>query len=425
MWYNFVMLKPKIKMKTRFVTNFFTVIFSFILLSFLSGVGTESFSSSANEQVYPYTKTFTISAYYSPLPCQMRYATGSYTGDIRLNGSGVRSADGTPVYPGMIAAPRNYPYGTKMDIPGVGIVSVHDRGGAIVASDQEGVFDRLDVWMGYGDKGLTRALNWGKRNLNVVVYGKDDSIKEKVFLSGYSPSEAIPNQCESTEPVKAPTPVTENPVDSGVVHEAQRLTKDLKIGDRGDQVLELQRELTRLNYFRTSITGYYGPVTEHAVFKFQQSQRLVGDKSSLGAGIFGPKTRDALNRVIVARGYKTRMVAEATENHGQRLVASIDKNELESANIAVAGAGTQSSSSFVSNILTKELNPGQRDNEVETLQRVLRDKGFFEGMLITDYFGPVTKDAVLRFQLANNIVNSENDSGAGRVGPATLALLNG
>ena len=42
-----------------------------------------------------YTKTFTISAYYSPLPDQSRYVTGSYEGDIRLNGSGVRSADGT------------------------------------------------------------------------------------------------------------------------------------------------------------------------------------------------------------------------------------------------------------------------------------------------------------------------------------------
>lgn len=400
-------------------------ILAVITLLFTSGFGSEVFASTAEDQTYPYTKTFTITAYYSPLPCQVRYATGSYTGDIRLNGSGVRSADGTPVYPGMIAAPRNYAFGTKMDIPGVGIVSVHDRGGAIVASDREGVYDRLDIWMGYGDKGLTRALNWGKRTLNVVVYGKDDSIKEQVFLAGYSPNEAIPNQCEITEEKDTTPRVADSATDSVMSSENKKFNTDLKVGDRGDQVIALQRELTRLNFFRASVTGYYGPVTEHAVFKFQQSRRLVGDKSSLGAGIFGPKTRDALNRVVVARDYNTRMIAEATEDHGQRLVASIDENELESANIAVAGSGAESVSSGGSHLLTKELNPGQRDHEVSTLQRILRDKGFFEGMLITDYFGPVTKDAVLRFQLANNIISSENDLGAGRVGPATLALING
>lgn len=398
-----------------------------ISLLFISGFGSKVFAATPENQTYPYTKTFTITAYYSPLPCQVRYATGSYTGDIRLNGSGVRSADGTPVYPGMIAAPRTYAFGTKMDIPGVGIVSVHDRGGAIVASDREGVYDRLDVWMGYGDKGLTRALNWGKRTLNVVVYGKDDTIKEQIFLAGYSPSEAIPNQCgdpeemmehpQSTVPSNEPAPV------SG----PQKLTEDLKIGDRGERVALLQRELTKLNYFRTTVTGYYGPVTEHAVFKFQQSQLLVGDKSSLGAGIFGPKTRDALNRVIVARDYNTRLVAEATENHGQKLIASIDKDSSDlTSNIAVAGSGAEPVSSSEKNILlSKELNPGQRDYEVSHLQRILRDKGFFEGMLITDYFGPVTKDAVLKFQLTNNIISSEDDLGAGRVGPATLALING
>ncbi|MBU0668223.1 hypothetical protein KJ951_03160, partial [Patescibacteria group bacterium] len=48
-----------------------------------------------------YTRTYIISAYYSPLPGQLKYVTGSYQGDIRLNGGGVHGADGTPVYPGM------------------------------------------------------------------------------------------------------------------------------------------------------------------------------------------------------------------------------------------------------------------------------------------------------------------------------------
>jgi len=33
-------------------------------------------------------------------------------------------------------APKNYPFGTKIKIPGVGVVAVHDRGGAIVNAGQ-------------------------------------------------------------------------------------------------------------------------------------------------------------------------------------------------------------------------------------------------------------------------------------------------
>lgn len=100
-------------------------------------------------------QTFTITAYYSPLPCQEYYVTGSYEGDKRLNGNGTHGADGTPVYPGMIAAPKSYAFGTKLHVPGVGNVAVHDRGGAIVTSGSQGqAYDRLDIWMGYGDKGL-------------------------------------------------------------------------------------------------------------------------------------------------------------------------------------------------------------------------------------------------------------------------------
>src|SRR3989338_9310092 len=144
--------------------------------------------SALAEELFPYVKTFKISAYYSPCPGQTRYATGTYEGDIKLNGNGTNGADGTPVYPGMIAAPKTYEFGTKMDIPGIGIVAVHDRGGAIRATNGvEGVYDRLDVWMGYGDKGLERALNWGKRTVNVVVYGENSSLSEQIELADYSP----------------------------------------------------------------------------------------------------------------------------------------------------------------------------------------------------------------------------------------------
>ena len=100
---------------------------------------------------YPYKKKFIISAYYSPLPDQKHYYTGAYKSEIRLNGRGTNGASGRQVYPGMVAAPKSYAFGTKMNIPGVGIVAVQDRGGAIRSADgKRRKYDRLDIWMGKG-----------------------------------------------------------------------------------------------------------------------------------------------------------------------------------------------------------------------------------------------------------------------------------
>ncbi|MBU1954100.1 peptidoglycan-binding protein [Patescibacteria group bacterium] len=342
-----------------------------------------------------YTRTYIISAYYSPLPGQLKYVTGSYQGDIRLNGGGVHGADGTPVYPGMIAAPSAYAFGTKMKIPGIGTVSVHDRGGAIVHSGERGNdYDRLDVWMGFGDKGLQRALSWGKRTLDVTVYGVDDSIEEHIELVGYSDAEryyvpdslngsfepsvsGFPSSPANSAAIKAQLfsgelhfgqngedvkklqtmltdmgyyngdingvfdtatydAVAKFQVDEdvlpdmysfGIGHVGAKtiavladkvplqeahakaeqfepvdiFTSDLKLGDSGDDVWELQAELKKINLLGIDPTGYYGEVTEHAVFKFQQIYRLVGDKSSRGAGIFGPITRNRFNSIVAAR----------------------------------------------------------------------------------------------------------------------------
>ncbi|MEK7548004.1 MAG: peptidoglycan-binding protein, partial [Patescibacteria group bacterium] len=343
---------------------------------------------------YPYSKTFIISAYYSPLPCQMRYATGSYDSDIRLNGGGKRGADGTSVYPGMIAAPRTYDFGTKMDIPEVGIVAVHDRGGAIRPADGSTLlYDRLDIWMGYGDKGLERALRWGKRTYEVVVYGPNDSIQEQISLSDYSPDEAAPNDCSqivlasvNTETVASvETNYGEAASSSTISVTTGNLMNDLQFGSMGEDVKSLQAELKNLNFYRGEITGFYGEVSQHAVFKFQQSQMLVKDKDSQGAGVFGPKTRDRLNEITATRRYNTAVVADATTQY-EKMVAARSKRDQ---------------------VIASELRYGMTGPEVSKLQRFLKDKGFFEGVLITEYYGPVTKEAVLKFQKANNIVVSE------------------
>jgi hypothetical protein len=73
-----------------------------------------TFSTFANEEKNTEQKKFIVTAYYSPLPNQSFYLKGSYEADIRLNGNGTHGASGKEVYPGMIAAPKTYAFGTQV-----------------------------------------------------------------------------------------------------------------------------------------------------------------------------------------------------------------------------------------------------------------------------------------------------------------------
>ncbi len=440
------MRKTKIKTGWRILKNFLILDFILLFAAFLIfkpfdvAFGDKVFADELNSaegvdtgaetMQYPYAKTFVISAYYSPLPCQQRYYTGGYEREIALNGRGVSGADGTSVYPGMIAAPRTYPFGTKMDIPGIGIVAVHDRGGAIVAAgSRSNTYDRLDIWMGYGDKGLVRALNWGKKTVDVAVYGINESISEQVSLGDYSASEATPNDCGAvvatdsapvTEGVSQPI-VDQPVVNKSIVSEASAsqpvvlietvksvafLTDDLNPGDKGDKVRSLQQELKKLNLFRTDISGFYGDTTKHAVFKFQQTQGLIMDEKSQFAGFFGPKTRKSMNKLVAASSYNETRIAAATETYQRTMLAQVDSGLPKRTLISV------------------ELRYGMRGPEVAALQKFLMNQGYFDGKLVTEYYGPVTQNAVANFQKAHKIITAPSDTGAGYVGPTTLELIN-
>lgn len=73
----------------------------------------------------------------------------------------------------MIAAPKSYAFGTKIELDGIGVVSVHDRGGAIGSGNG---YDRIDIWMGSGDEGLERTLAWGRRELTGKIVDKSTPV---------------------------------------------------------------------------------------------------------------------------------------------------------------------------------------------------------------------------------------------------------
>ncbi len=328
-----------------------------------------------------YVQNFIISAYYSPLPGQNRYATGSYEADIRLNGNGTNGADGTPVYPGMIAAPKTYAFGTKLEIPGIGLVTVHDRGGAIVPAGQRGhAYDRLDVWMGYGDEGLLRALQWGKRTVETKVYGVKPELKDEVYLSGYSETERFV-QNTLLAPLNFPN--------------------DLDYGSSSDSVQKMQAHLVDWGYL-TEASGFYGDETAQALLEFQIDFGIVDDASELGAGHFGLKTRTQFDKLLKSEEEATAIVSV---QRGKNLLAKypdLDESPIE---------------------FGQALGLGDSGDQVRLLQEELSSIGFFRAA-ITSEFGEVTEHAVFKFQQAQGLVQSLNDSGAGYFGPNTRAALN-
>jgi peptidoglycan hydrolase-like protein with peptidoglycan-binding domain len=74
-------------------------------------------------------------------------------------------------------------------------------------------------------------------------------------------------------------------------------------------------------------------------------------------------------------------------------------------------------------ILSGFLNKGDRGATVKQLQHFLAEHGFLAADAVTGTYGEKTVRGVLDFQIAEGIVRSADDRGAGGVGPATLGRI--
>jgi SpoIID/LytB domain protein len=167
------------------------------------------------------------------------------------------------------------------------------------------------------------------------------------------------------------------------------VTRTLKYGMQGNDVKELQNALAKLGYFNTTPTGYFGSITRDAVIKFQKANNLTPD------GIVGPLTQKAisekLNVSLPSRGDVNRST-NTTQN-------SSNSNQTQST-------------------VTRTLKYGMQGNDVKELQNALAKLGYFN-TTPTGYFGSITRDAVIKFQKANNLTPD------GIVGPLTQKAIQG
>ena len=404
-----------------------------------------------------FEQEFIITAYYSPIPGQCCYVKGGLKADRILNGQGHTSSDGTEVYPGMLAAPSSYPFGTRVRLTGLGVLEVHDRGGAI--KDLGNGVQRLDIWVGHGEEGLARALSFGVQRITGTVYPLashkpgvnfafdniptfyerlnpympdggnflavrpklDDSgpsvrlMQEHLKKLGYfrrSTTDYFGGDTERSlkafirdfrlnEPSDQLTERTAAFILAAIERKEARepVTGFVDITSAPSTVMEAQRILRFLGYYNGKTNGEYSEKLASSILKFQQDNWLVGTDQDPGAGRIGPITLRRLlgewNRLLVV----------------DRVDKLLDRRRIEE---VLANRGE---------VFERFLGEGEGWSEVRRLQERLAQEGFFPSDRISGYFGLVTKEAVRKYQISRGLITSDNDTGAGYVGPKTLHTL--
>ncbi len=328
----------------------------------------------ADEPVQTY---FYVSGYYSPQEGQSFYLRGNLESEKKLNGAGIRGASGIAVHEGMLAAPKGYSFGTKIKLEGLGIGTVEDRGGAIVPAGQRGYsHDRIDVWMGYGEEGLKRALSWGIRKVAGTVYPSGSTVADTINVENVQ----IANINWAAR--------GSNSGGSSLIK------RNLGKWDTGEDVQKLQEILVELHYLGQDPGSSFDATTVDAVFRFQVDQGIVKKDTDKGAGYCGEKTRKALEKKWYELKEQERKEIAAVQTEKQKFVNSFPVQLGKNKGSAEA---------------------------IKTLQNALLDIGY--SVDVNGKYDKKTIAAVTKFQTDQGIISKDTDYGAGFFGNQTRLFL--
>lgn len=339
---------------------------------------------------------YLVSAYYSPLEWQEFYLHGTYEDEVKMNGEGKTTASGQPVRIGVVAAPREKPFNTRVHIKQTINIkgapynldfhgTILDRGGAIHSASR---LPRLDIYMGKGQEGLCRAINFGVQTV-YVEFDNDVTLPDSTSFEGVSTDCKNPN----TETV---------PLASGTKKTFDPFTMPIGVGSDTEDLKTVQKLLTRVGAYTGAINGLYNDALTDAIFRFQKANGIVKEKTDDGAGTYGPKTRAMLKALL-----------------------SGELNKTNNSTVINDTATTNNSTTPDTTTPTTNLTPSQTTSEigdVRDLQTKLKDLGYFK-YDVDGIYNKRLVDALYAFQLEKKIVTWEEDPGAGYYGPVTKSTL--
>ncbi|MEY2641336.1 MAG: hypothetical protein RL150_729 [Candidatus Parcubacteria bacterium] len=157
------------------------------------------------------------------------------------------------------------------------------------------------------------------------------------------------------------------------------IVRALEQGDESEEVLALEKFLKKQKYFKGTPNEAFDKKTKDAVIAFQLAEGIINRKEAKQAGLLTAPTRDK--------------IAEKT----------CKKTEI-------TGAG---SCIYLTRALSVENNSELAQPEIRQLQRLLVRKNYLSSTDVTGFFGPVTRQALIQFQLDNKIITSRTQEAAG------------
>ena len=316
---------------------------------------------------------FIVTAYYSPLPNQKSYLKWTYEKEIKLNGRGIKWASGRRVFPGMLAAPKNYKFWTKIYIEWLWIWTVEDRGAAIVNAWNRGYKnDRIDVWVWYWDEGLKRALYWGKRRVRWHIMSRNS--KNSININ------KIPSPSWVTKNLNS----LPNIFDIGIWIKS---TKKI--------ILQLQKFFNHIWLYNWGFDWIYNDRIISIVYDFQSNNNLIKSPYDYWAWYWGIRTRE-----LFFKKYKN----WEFEKENKKIIKTLDLNKKEDKYIKIFN------------------NPLNWENSIKYLKEVFNKLFSYSGE-INNFYDDKLKSVIFDYQLKKWLLDSESSLWAGYFWPKTRGFL--
>ncbi len=358
---------------------------------------------------------YLVTAYYSPVQGQEFYLHDSYEAEIKMNGEWITTASGKPVAIGAVAAPKDKPFGTRvhitqkitikgtsynMDFHG----TIVDRGGAIHSASK---LPRLDIYMGKGQEGLCRALNFWVQTV-YVDFDNNTSIPDTTNL------DSIPSTCKNPHNQTVP-------LASGAKKTFDPFTMSITAGSPAENIKIVQQLLQKAGAYTGTIDGIYGQDMIEAIFQFQKKQGIVVERSDDGAGLYGPKTRTMLKSILSSEDIASIVTvtppATTTTPSTTATTPSTTNNTGTTTTPPATTTTPQSDSIFGSNVFD-----GSKAEDIRSVQKMFKDLGYFN-YEIDGLYNKRLVDAIYTFQLERKIVDNATEQGAGYYGPVTKSTV--
>lgn len=343
-------------------------------------------------------KYFVVTAYYSPLPGQNYYMRWDLEKEKILQWEGTHWASWKTVFSGMLAAPKIYWFWTKIYLEWLWVWVVEDRGQAIVKSWERGYkYDRLDVWMWYGDEWLRRTLAWWKRTIKWEILPSDSKVTIN-YKNHEAPDWAVSHLKKQEKFEKISEKIIK------IDEKIEKTVFDINIwkDSNSEDIKKLQNFLKEIWLYKWKIDWVYNSEIISIILNFQLENTILQNSSDFWAWYWWEKTKSLFQKKYLKWEFKNKKVENIKIEEGK----TIENKEIKEV------------SKKSENIFEYfELN----DENIKEVEKIFNEIWYFSEKV--NFTKENFSKNILKFQLDEKIISSENEVWAWFFWPKTRKIL--